>query len=586
MALDGCFLRYIKSEIEQKALGARVEKIYMPSRDELVFHLRGRAGSLKLLMSANVNSARVGFTGESIENPQSPPMLCMLFRKHLGSAILEGVRQQGLERALMFDFRAYNELQDRIQLTLIAEVMGRHSNIILVDGQGKIIDSIKRVDISAPSVRPVLPGITYQPPPSQNKLSLLNSDVDTILAALEEQRDSELPKALLSVLQGVSPVVCRELAFLAAGDTNISFRVLQPEQKKRLAYHIQRLSSNLKEGRANYTAVFDLEGKPIDFSFMDITQYGGLAKVKHFESASSLLHAFFSQRDARERMYRKSQDLFKVLNNARDRIIRKLSAQQVELEQCKKGEQMRLYGDLINANLYKIQKGELYADLENYFEHSPTILRIPLDPTLTPAQNAQRYYKKYRKATTAEKMLKIQIEKGKSEIQYIDSVLDLLSRAQTERELNEIRAELAQSGYIRPLSSRQKQPLPLPPHKFISSDGFTILVGRNNRQNDDLTLRYAKKSDIWLHTKNIPGSHTVILTNGATPPDRTIRQAAMLAAYHSKARLSANVPVDYTLIKYVSKPKGAKPGMVIYKNNSTIFVTPDSSLPGQLMAKD
>lgn len=581
MALDGCFLRLLKNEIEERALGAKVERIFQPSREELVFHLRGSQERLKFFFSARAGSARVHFTDASPENPQNPPMLCMLLRKHLVGARLSAVRMQGLERVLWIDFDAYNELQDRVTLTLAVEVMGRHSNIILVDNEGKVLDSVKRVDLNMSSVRLVLPGVRYEAPPAQDKLDLSEAGAQEIVAAIETLKEQELSGALLSVLQGVSPIVCRELAFLAAGSEDTS-SLLGERTRQRLGFFLGQVREQVDKGKGAFTMVSDLKGRPFDFSFMNITQYGLSAVTRQYMSASELLDEFFTQRDSVERMKQRSQDLLNVLTKTHDRITRKLIAQREELKENERCEEKRIFGDLIKANIYRLEKGAFYADLENYFEPESPVVRIPLDPLLSPAENAQRYYKQYRKARTAVEVLKEQIEQGEQELIYIDTVFDALSRAITEGELAEIRDELYESGYLRSLSRKQKPPVALPPHRFISSDGFEIFVGRNNKQNDKLTLQRAAKSDIWLHTKNIPGAHVIIVTNGKEPSQQTVMEAAALAAYHSKGVSSGKVPVDYTTVKNVHKPKGAKPGMVIYYNNRTVYVTPGAGLAERL----
>lgn len=326
--------------------------------------------------------------------------------------------------------------------------------------------------------------------------------------------------------------------------------------------------------------VCELKGKPLDFSFTDIVQYGTAAQIKRLERFSSLLDSFYFERDRADRMKNKAHDLLKLLANASDRLSRKINTQQAELQKCADREPLRVCGDLIQANLYRIEKGAPFADLENFYEENSPTLRVKLNPALSASQNAQKYYKEYRKAKTAEQVLAVQIEKAQEELQYIDTVFDALSRAQTERELSEIRQELIEQGYVKKARGKQKTPAALPPLQFTSSEGFAILVGRNNRQNDKLTLRTANNNDIWFHTKNIPGSHTVIVTDGKTPGEETILQAAQLAAYHSRAKDSAQVPVDYTQIRHVSKPQGAKPGMVIYKNNKTLYVTPAAGTEG------
>lgn len=575
MALDGAFLRHIKIELEEALIGFRVEKIYQPAKDEIVLSMRGQGGARKLLMSAKADSPRVHLTDFAPENPQTPPMLCMLLRKRLTGAKLRAIRQPQLERLLSFDFDATSDLGDRVSLTLTVEIMGKYSNVILVDEAGIIVDALKRVDAAMSSQRLVLPGLAYEMPPAQNKPCVLDTPAEDIIKRLScIDRDMALHKALLQNIQGVSPIVCRELEHLTGRGVDISVKTMTTEQKQRLSFFLNRLSGVIRDAAGTPHMVCELKGKPLDFSFTDIAQYGTAAQVKRFERFSLLLDSFYFERDRADRMKNKSHDLLKLLANASDRLSRKINTQQAELQRCSDREPLRVCGDLIQANLYRIEKGAPFADLENFYEENSPVLRVKLNPALSASQNAQRYYKEYRKAKTAEQVLAVQIEKAQEELAYIETVFDALSRAHTGRELSEIRQELMEQGYVKKARGKQKTPAALPPLSFTSSEGFTILVGRNNRQNDKLTLKTANNNDVWFHTKNIPGSHTVIVTDGKTPGEETILQAARLAAYHSRARDSAQVPVDYTQIRYVSKPQGAKPGMVIYKNNKTLYVTP------------
>lgn len=585
MALDGAFLRHLKKEITEAALGARVDKIYQPNRDELVLSLRTRHEMYKLLLSARANSPRVQFTRFVPENPKVPPMLCMLLRKRLSGAKLADIRQPGLERLLYFDFDATDELGDSVRLTLAAEIMGKYSNVILLDGEERIVDALKRVDAEMSSQRLILPGLRYALPPPQDKLCLLSCEADEVLARLDGRVKNEpLNKALLSTLQGVSPVVCRELEHLTGRGADLLTKEMSSEQKDRLRFFLNRTAQTIRDTAGVPCMVRELKGKPVDISFLEVTQYGRAAVVSRKESFSELLDDFYAERDRIERMRVKSQDLLRLLSNHADRLSRKVNAQHAELEQCANREQLRVCGDLLNANLYRLDKGAESVTLENFYEEMKPIT-IKLDPALDPTRNAQKYYKEYRKARTAEQMLAVQIDQAEQEIAYIDTVFDALSRAETERELGEIRQELSEQGYLRAAKGKQKPPAMLGPITFRSSEGFLILVGRNNRQNDKLTLKQASNNDLWFHTKNIPGSHTVVVTEGKTPGEATIREAAMLAAFHSKAKNSAQVPVDYTQIRHVNKPQGAKPGMVIYVQHQTLYVTPDSELTERLREK-
>ena len=392
MALDGAFLHHLKREIEETAVGARVEKIYQPNREELLLLLRTRDGPLRLLLSARANSARVHFTRFAPENPQEPPMLCMLLRKRLAGARLAGVRQPELERLLFLDFGAVNELGDEVRLTLAAEVMGRYSNIILIDGDGKIVDALRRVDASMTSGRLVLPGFPYRLPPPQDKLCLLSAGREEILPRLRSiPGDRELSKALLSSLQGVSPVVCRELAFLAGRGAELTVRGMTPEQWDRLAFFLGRTAETVRNASGEPWLAVGQDGRPLDFSFLRVGQYGSAAVVRKAESFSALLDEFYEERDRIERMKVRSQDLLRVLTTASGRLSRKINAQRAELEQCSKRETLRRYGDLISANLYRLEKGSASAVLEDFYEEGQPAVTVPMDPLLTPVQNAQKY---------------------------------------------------------------------------------------------------------------------------------------------------------------------------------------------------
>lgn len=558
-------------------LGTRVDRVFQPNRDELILAFRGFSAAYKLLISARANSARVNLTTIPVENPQQPPMLCMLLRKKLQGAKLLEIMQPDLERALMLKFDSVNELGDHVELTLAVEIMGRYSNIILVDENGKIIDALKRVDAEMSSERLVLPGLLYRLPPPQDKLSMLTCTVEEIMARIDAlPRDMELSKALMSVLQGISPIIAREVENSAGLGHEVYVKSMTPPQRRRTEMYVTTLMETAKNVSGTPHIVIDPQNKPKDFAFMDIRQYGSAMTVSEKESFSEMLDAFYAERDQIERMRVKSQDLLRLLANHADRLSRKIANQQAELSACAERDTLRIKGDLLSANMYAIQKGETSVKLQNFYDENLAELEIALDPALTPQQNAQKYYKNYRKAKTAEEKLTEQIGLAQTELTYIDSVFESLALAENERDLNEIRAELAEQGYVRRRAGKknQKQPAFSAPLKFKTSDGFTVLVGRNNRQNDKLTMKDANNNDIWFHTKNIPGSHTVLVTDGKAPTETAMEEAAVLAAQHSRAKDSAQVPVDYTQIRYVSKPQGAKPGMVIYVQYKTVYVDP------------
>lgn len=571
MALDGITLHFVKTELEQTVLGARVEKVHQPSKAEIVLLLRTRGGAFRLFLSAESASARVHLTQFPTENPQNPPMLCMLFRKHLTGATLVGIRQAGLDRILFLDFDAANEIGDKVKLTLCIEITGQHSNIILIDGNGKIIDAVKRVDETKSSVREVLPNCTYVLPPRQDKINLLSASVEQAAARVKLQKNQQLAKAFMQSVEGISPIVSRELAHLAAGDCTCAVEVVPKQQ---IAAALENVKRCLQTDAPQYCTVYNEEDKPFDFSFLDITQYGAFYKKTYADSFCALLDAFYFERDRVLRAKRKAGDLYKALHTLQERTARKISNQQAELSACADKEQLRVFAELINANQYALTKGSPVYEVPNYYANNETV-RIPVNPALSPAQNAQKYYKAYKKAHTAEKMLAGLIEKGEQEILYFDSVLDTLSRAETESELTLIRQELIDGGYLkRKKGGKLRLPKELPPYQFKTSEGFTVLVGRNNTQNDKLTLKTAKNYDMWLHTQSFAGSHTVILSENREITDKAIVEAAEIAAFFSSAKEAQKVPVDYTLIKNIKKPVGAKPGKVIYHVYNTVFVTP------------
>lgn len=577
MALDGVFLRHLKKEIGAALIGSRVDKVFQPNRDELILAFRGFDAAYKLLISARANSARINLTKIPVENPQQPPMLCMLLRKKLQGAKLLDITQPDLERALMLKFDSVNELGDHVELTLAVEIMGRYSNIILVDENGKIIDALKRVDAEMSSERLVLPGLLYRLPPPQDKLSMLDCSEAEVLERIDAlPRDMELSKALLSVLQGISPVIAREIENSVGNGQGAFIRSMTQTLRERTALYVKQLIQMVRETSGEPYMVIDPQKKPKDFAFLNIQQYGGAMTVSKKDTFSGMLDDFYAERDQIERMRVKSQDLLRLLSNHSDRLSRKMANQKAELDSCAQRDIYRIKGDLLSANMYAIEKGLKSVKLQNFYDEALAEIEIALDPALNAQQNAQKYYKNYRKAKTAEEKLAEQISIAEKELTYIDSVFESLTLAENEKDLNEIRTELMEQGYVRMQRGKKNQKLPpvSAPLKFTTSDGFTVLVGRNNRQNDKLTMKDANNNDIWFHTKNIPGSHTVLVTDGKIPTETAMEEAAILAARHSRAKDSAQVPVDYTQIRYVSKPQGSKPGMVIYVNYKTIFVDP------------
>ena len=583
MALDGGFIYCLAEELRQTLKDARVDKIHQPSREELIVALRSKSGTFKLYMSARVQSPRVHIVQETPENPATPPMFCMLLRKKLTGGKLMAIRQDGLERVLYFDFDCINELGDPVRLTLSCEMTGRHSNIVLI-GDGKVVDAIKRVDFAMSETRPILPNVAYEPPaPFADRVSPLEQDGAAVVRRMREG-SGELSKVLLNVTQGFSPLVCREIASLTLRRAVKSCEEMTEDEWERLAFYIDRVRANLLTGERRVPYLMrSSDGMPTDFSYMLLTQFGLSAVGAECDSFSELLERFYSDRDKTERLRARAHDTLKLLVNATSRIERKLGRQREELAASSAREEKRLCADMLMAQLYAVPTGASSVTLVNYYDENGGTITISLDPALSASQNAQRYYKDYRKAQTAERVLAEQIDMGEKELAYLDSVLDALSRAASLAEIAEVRRELAASGYIRETDpKRRKPPASVGPMRFVSSDGFAIAVGRNNIQNDQLTLKTARGRDVWFHVKDMPGSHTVVFTNGAEPPEQTLLEAAMLAAFYSKAANSAQVPVDYTLVKHVHKPSGAKPGMVIYEHQKTVYVTPDPTLPLKL----
>lgn len=563
----------LKKEMEEMLIGAKIDKIYQPSREELILALRWNGGSGKVLFSSSASAPRVHFTEAAIDNPKAPPMFCMLMRKHLTGAKLVSIEQFGLERLLHFSFSTYNELGDPVILKLVVEIMGRHSNIILIGADGRIIDSIKRVTADMSSVRQVMPGMTYVFPPQQNKLDTLDLDEEELSKRLCNGRDLPLSKALMEHLDGVSPIICREISEQVTGNQDKTAHELSKEERKKLIAAISDISENVQNGSVLPYMVLDENGVPVDFTFLNVRQYGSTMTVKPFDSFSKMLDTYYSDRSGADRMKQRSGDLFRFVGNLIDRISRKLDVQRQELSRSTQRDILRIKGELIHANLYQIEKGMSSVILENYYENNePT--EVKLDPRLTPAQNAQHYFSEYRKADTAEKMLKKFIQKGEEELSYVESVFDLLTRARTEDEVLSLRDELVSQGYLKNHRLKNQKPVKLSPKEYVSTDGFRILCGRNNLQNDKLTFKDSRKNDIWFHTQKIHGSHTVIVTDGREVPDSTLEQAALIAAYNSKGRESSLVPVDYTEIRNVKKPSGAAPGKAIYEHYKTAYVRP------------
>jgi len=574
----------VVSELSDLLVGGRVEKIFQPEADEIIMNVRSKGQNLKLLLSASANYARVHVTGSSKENPSTPPVFCMLLRKHLSGGKIVNVTFHDFERLIAVHIESTNEMGDTSVKTLFTEIMGRHSNIILVNSENKIIDAIKHVDIEVSSLREVMPAREYLPPPSQDKTSPFQLDIGAFIDKAVFSSVMSMEKYLLENIKGFSPLLCREICFRAGVDGKTPCTDIPGYKYEDLKKVMSGLVSDIMGGSFSPCIIFDTSSKPVDFHCLIMEQYG---KVKYLPSISTVLDEYYSQKDNIERLKQKKSDVLKVLNNNISRCNKKMALQQEKLRDVADRETLRLYGELITANIYSIPRNLKKVSLLNYYSEDGSYVEVPLDENLLPQDNAQRYFRRYTKAKSAYTYTSRQLEETLKELEYLESVLQMLENCYTLQEIDEIRQELIEQGYIssRKAGSSKKHSRQSEPLKFKSSDGLDIFVGRNNRQNDQLTLKTASTNDIWLHTRNIPGSHVIIKKLQHDIPDSTLLEAAVLAAYHSKARLSSNVPVDYTTVKNVKKPGGAKPGMVIYENFKTIIVTPDEAVVKKLGAK-
>lgn len=578
MAFDTLCVKKIVSELSEKISDAKIDKIYQPEKDELLFIIRTKSESLRLVLSASANNARVHFTDTAKENPITAPMFCMLLRKHLSGGRITAIYQPEYERIIEFEIESRDELGDFTVKRLIAEITGRNSNIILCDFNYRIIDSIKRIDFSQSSVRQILPNMQYIFPPKQDKIPILSDEISSI--SLDFDIGGQKPEnVILSAVSGISPLTAREIVYRVLGTNSQVSDEISPQNKEKLTFAVRNFNKNFEFAPC---IISDKNGQITEFSAIKILQYGEGFKPVFYSTISEVINIFYKKRDENERTKQKSASLTKLLKGNIERCAKKLSIQQKTLKDAKNKEKYKIYGDLITANIYKIKRGDTEVSLENYYEADNPELKIALLSKLTPAQNAQRYYKLYSKLKNAEIEVEKQIKSTLADLEYFESTLALTENLTSESDINAVKSELSELGYVKRQKNpkRQKTPQAKPLH-FVSSDGFDIYVGKNNTQNDYLTVKFANSGDLWFHTKQIHGSHTIIkLGVNKDIPDTTVLEAAELAAYYSKARESSGVPVDYTQIKNVKKPNGAKPGMVIYEGYNTLYVTPKS--PDQL----
>ncbi|CAG9619768.1 Rqc2 family fibronectin-binding protein [Sutcliffiella rhizosphaerae] len=565
MSFDGIFTYAMTTELKEKIESGRITKIYQPYKNELLLTIRQGGKNHKLLISAHPSYARIHLTNETYENPTEPPMFCMLLRKHLEGSIITNIYQIEMDRIIIIDVKARNEIGDVSYKQLIVEIMGRHSNILFVDKEkNMILDTIKHVSLSQNRHRSLSPGQPYVMPPSQNKLHPFEATEETVQRKLDFFA-GKLDKQLVNIFAGISPLFAKEAVF-TAGLTNRdslpkSFISLV-NQIKQHAFSPQTLTSSNKE----------------IFYLIDLKHISG--EKKTFDSLSETLDRFYFGKASRDRVKQQANDLDRFIINEIHKNQKKIGKLEQTLVDAKDAEKFQLYGELLTANLYQISRGDVEVSVVNYYDENGSTITIPLDPQRTPSANAQRYFNKYQKAKNSLSIVEEQIEKAQSEIQYFDMLSQQVETA-SPKDIQEIRDELMEEGYLRMKQNRKKTKPQKPVlESYLASDGTEILVGKNNKQNDHLTNRVARRDEIWLHTKDIPGSHVVIRSEN--PAEATIREAATIAAYYSKARHSGSVPVDYTKVRHVKKPSGAKPGFVIYEQQQTVYVTPDEEMMIQL----
>ncbi len=573
MALDAILLSGVIAELRPKLIGARIDKVQQPERDKILLSVRG-GENLRILIDAGAGSGRLQQTKLSFENPAEPPMFCMLLRKYLTGGRIEAIEQPDWERLAIVNITSRSELGDKVGLRLAVELMGRSSNLVLIGSDGRIIDCLRRMDYGGDAERRLLPGMIYRLPPKQRKplvFELSQEEIGQALSASDAGKSAD--KRIMDCFSGLSPLVCRELA-CRSGDNAADL----PEA-------IAAFIDSIRAGELTPT-LFTQDGKPKEYSFMQLRQYNGVYERCEFESFSELLDAYYSKRDILERRRRRSKELSHHVKTARDRIARKLTAQKSELQKCSERDDIRRCAELLTANLYRVHKGDGSVTVEDYYEPGCPQRTIRLDALKTPQANAAAMFKEYNKLKTAEQHLTTLIAEGERQLEYLNSVLDETERAETEDDLAEIKAELIGTGYIKkPRGTKERRHKKQGPMRFVSSDGFDILVGRSNAQNDELTTKTARRTDIWLHTKTVHGSHVIISCDGVTPPERTIEEAAQLAVYYSQARDGGKTQVDYTMVRNVRKPSGSLPGKVIYTDYGTLSVSADETLAEKLKVK-
>jgi predicted ribosome quality control (RQC) complex YloA/Tae2 family protein len=567
MPLDAICTAALAAELEQEITGGRIDKVQQPERDMLLFSLRANGKNRRLLIAAGTGNARVHLTEASFENPAEPPMFCMLLRKHLVGAHIVSIFQPEHERMLILLLDTHDELGVDSRKQLLVEMIGRSANVILVGEDGRIIDCMRRVDFAGDAMRRLLPGMIYRMPPKQDKLSFFNSEPDSRRALISgADRDAQMDKWLLDHFSGLSPLICRELAYRCGGDWSL------------LPVQMDALAETVENGEFT-PCLISRGGKPFDFSFLRISQYGEAAETELCGGFSELLDAFYTRRDQLEQQRRRAHELLRSVKNARDRLARKLALQREDYKRTDSREEIRRRAELVTVNLYRIRRGDRSLVCEDYYEQDSPEITIPLDPLKTPQQNAAALYKEFNKLKGARQHLSALIAENERQLDYLNSVLDELERAESEKDLSDIRRELSETGYLRKQKgARTEKTRAQAPLRFETDAGLEVLVGRSNVQNDELTTKLARRTDYWLHTQKVHGSHVILRCEGLEPDELCLEQSASIAAYYSQGRDAGKVPVDYTMVRFVRKPSGSLPGKVIYTDYHTILAEADEEL--------
>lgn len=591
MALDGLVIHSIVDELSSKLVGGKVDKISQPENDEIILNIRNNPNNYKLVLSASASNPRVYIANDyKKQNPKKAPVFCMLFRKHIQGGTITKVSQIGFERIIKISVESLDELKEKSTKDIIVEIMGRHSNIILVQSENsKIFDSAKRVPVSVSRVRQILPGLTYELPPAQDKINPLDKLSSEVFIENIKTYDGPVFKGIYAKFLGISPIIAKEICFRSSVDPKINSSDLTDEDISRLYIEFEKLFKDISKNNFHPSIIVDRSiDKYVEFSCVNLTIYKDLDSIYN-DSISKVLENYYQTRDVKDRIHQRASDLRKSITIKLDRLYNKQKKQHEELLESEHADEFKLKGELLTAYIYMIKKGMKEIEVQNFYSSDYSNIKIPLNENLTPSENSQKYFKKYNKLKTAKKEITHQMDINEEEIDYLENILLSIDNCENMDELQDIREELVKLGYAKvqgKAKPKKETTLTTMPHKFLSSDGTTIFVGKNNKQNDHLTLRIADYDDIWMHTKNIPGSHVIIKCAGTEVSDETIYEGAMLAAYFSKSKMSSKVPVDYTKKKNVKKPSGSKPGMVIYETNSTIYVTPTEEMVAKLKPKD